>query len=92
MIASSELPAGLDAWVHFSAIEADGFRVLAAGDRVSSDEEARQDGFLNRVSQVRILPGHHIYQAFCGLACGGAKINPLHSPLSGAVPLATERH
>ena len=55
-VASPELPDGCDAWVHFSAIEADGFRVLRAGDRVEFDhEEARQDGFRFRVTRVREL-------------------------------------
>jgi hypothetical protein len=30
----SRLPDGLDAWVHFSAIEMDGYRFLEAGDQV----------------------------------------------------------
>ena len=33
-ISSPDLPPGLDAFVHFSDIEADGYRALEAGDRV----------------------------------------------------------
>ena len=55
-IASPELPDGADAWVHFSAIEMDGFRSLKAGDRVEFDfEEAQQDSFRFRATQVRKL-------------------------------------
>lgn len=53
-IASPDLPAGCDAWVHFSAIEMDGFRALEAGDHVEfTYEEARQDSFRFRVTRVR---------------------------------------
>ncbi|SES38468.1 cold-shock protein [Lentzea albida] len=55
-VASPELPDGCDAWVHFSAIEMDGYRALEAGDRVEFDyEAARQDGFRFRVTRVRRL-------------------------------------
>jgi cold shock protein len=55
-ISSPDLPAGCDAWVHFSAIEADGFRALTAGDRVEfSYEEAQQDSFRFRATRVRKL-------------------------------------
>lgn len=55
-ISSPELPDGADAWVHFSAIEMDGFRSLEAGDRVEFDvEEERQDGFRFRATRVRKL-------------------------------------
>ncbi|PPJ04676.1 hypothetical protein C5E51_24795 [Nocardia nova] len=48
-IAAAELPDGCDAWVHFSAIEGEGFRELAAGDRVEFDyESAQQDSFRYR--------------------------------------------
>lgn len=33
-IASPSLPEGFDAWVHFSAVDVDGFASLAAGDQV----------------------------------------------------------
>lgn len=53
-IASPDLPAGLDAWVHFSAIEMDGYRVLNAGDEVEFDyEPAQQDSFRFRATRVR---------------------------------------
>ena len=53
-IASPDLPAGCDVWVHFSAIEMAGFRVLEAGDQVEFDyEAAQQDSFRFRVTRVR---------------------------------------
>lgn len=53
-ISSPELPDGADAWVHFSAIEAAGFRALEAGDRVEfAFEEAQQDSFRFRATWVR---------------------------------------
>ncbi|GAA0589350.1 cold-shock protein [Kutzneria viridogrisea] len=53
-IASPDLPEGCDAWVHFSAIEMDGFRALEAGDPVEFDHEAaQQDSFRFRVTRVR---------------------------------------
>ncbi|MBL1077884.1 cold shock domain-containing protein [Nocardia sp. 2] len=53
-IASPELPPGQDAWVHFSAIEGTGFRMLEAGDRVTFEyEAARQDSFRYRATRVR---------------------------------------
>ncbi|WP_274561280.1 cold-shock protein [Streptomyces spiramyceticus] len=55
-ISSPSLPDGLDAWVHFSAIEADGFRELSEGDRVEFDyEEAEQDNFRYVATRVRRL-------------------------------------
>ncbi|GAB3413724.1 cold-shock protein [Flindersiella endophytica] len=56
-IESPDLPAGLgDAWVHFSAIEMDGYRSLEAGDEVEFDyEEAQQDSFRLRAIRVRKL-------------------------------------
>jgi CspA family cold shock protein len=48
------LPAGLDAWVHFSVIEVDGYRVLNAGGEVEFGyEPARQDSFRFRATRVR---------------------------------------
>lgn len=45
-ITSSELPAGQDAFVHFSVIEGSGYRALHAGDVVDFDyAPARQDSF-----------------------------------------------
>lgn len=45
-ISSPELPEGLDAFVHFSAIEAEGFRVFEQDDRVEFDYvPAQQDSF-----------------------------------------------
>jgi cold shock protein len=53
-IASPDLPDGLDAWVHFSAIEMDGYRVLNAGDEVEFDyEPAQQDSFRFVATRVR---------------------------------------
>ncbi|WP_328609347.1 cold shock domain-containing protein [Amycolatopsis sp. NBC_00345] len=55
-ISSPDLPDGCDAWVHYSSIEADGFRALAAGDRVEFDyEQAQQDSFRFRTTRVRKL-------------------------------------
>ncbi|WP_158893569.1 cold-shock protein [Amycolatopsis anabasis] len=55
-IASSELPDGFDAWVHFSSIEGTGFRALAEGEQVEFDyEPASQDGFRFRATRVRKL-------------------------------------
>lgn len=55
-IASPELPDGFDAWVHFSVIEMDGFRVLEAGDQVEFDyEAAQQDSFSFRATRARRL-------------------------------------
>jgi cold shock protein len=53
-ITSADLPDGLDVWVHFSAIEMDGYRVLNTGDEVEFDyEPARQDSFRFRATRVR---------------------------------------
>jgi len=55
-ISSPELPAGFDAWVHFSMIEMDGYRELADGDRVEFNyEPAIQDSFRFRATRVRKL-------------------------------------
>ena len=55
-ISSTELPAGCDAWVHFSAIDMDGFRALEAGEKVEfSYHEAQQDGFRFVADHVRRL-------------------------------------
>jgi CspA family cold shock protein len=55
-IASPALPEGMDAWVHFSVIEADGFRALEAGDDVDFEyESATQDSFRFRATRVRKL-------------------------------------
>lgn len=56
-ISSPDIPDGADAWVHFSAIDMDGFRELAAGDRVEFSYEAvQQDSFRFRATHVRKLP------------------------------------
>ncbi len=45
-ISSAELPEGLDAWVHYSSIEAEGYRMLVEGDEVEFDfEPTIQDSF-----------------------------------------------
>lgn len=55
-IASPDLPAGFDVWVHFSAVEMEGFRALEADDPVEFDyEEVQQDGFRFRATWVRKL-------------------------------------
>ncbi|MCC3311683.1 cold-shock protein [Nocardia africana] len=57
-IAAAELPDGCDVWVHFSAIEGDGFRALDAGERVEFDyESAQQDSFRYRATRVRRIDG-----------------------------------
>jgi len=53
-IASPDLPSGLDAWVHISAIEMDGYRVLNAEDEAEFDyEPAQQDSFRFVATRVR---------------------------------------
>jgi CspA family cold shock protein len=55
-ITSPDLPDGFDAWVHFSAIEMDGYRSLNAGDLVEFDyEPAGQDSFRFVATRVRKL-------------------------------------
>jgi len=55
-ISSPDLPDGLDAWVHFSAIEMDGHRSLDPGDQVEFDyEAAHQDSFRFVATRVRKL-------------------------------------
>ncbi|MEV5833173.1 cold shock domain-containing protein [Nocardia sp. NPDC052112] len=55
-IASPHVPRGCDVWVHFSAIDGEGFRVLTDGDRVEFRyEQARQDSFRYRATWVRKL-------------------------------------
>lgn len=45
-ISSDDLPTGLDAFVHFSAIQSEGYRSFDAGDEVDFDfEPAIQDSF-----------------------------------------------
>jgi CspA family cold shock protein len=53
-ISSPELPDGCDTWVHFSAIEGEGFRMLTEGERVEFGyEQVRQDSFRYRATWVR---------------------------------------
>jgi cold shock protein len=55
-ISSDELPAGQDAWVHFSVIVGEGYRSLEAGQQVEfSYEAAQQDSFNYRATEVRPL-------------------------------------
>lgn len=55
-ISSPELPDGLDAFVHFSAIEAEGYKAFDQGDRVEFDyEPAQQDSFRFRATRARRL-------------------------------------
>lgn len=49
-----------DVWAHFSAIEAQGFRELTVGRRVTfTAEKAEQDGFHWRAVRVWEEPGEH---------------------------------
>ncbi|WP_433205558.1 cold-shock protein [Nocardia sp. CA-107356] len=55
-ISAPELPEGSDVWVHYSAIDGDGFRMLTEGDRVDFRyEQAEQDSFRYRATWVRKL-------------------------------------
>jgi CspA family cold shock protein len=55
-VTSPELPDGFDAWVHFSAIEMDGYRSLNPGDPVEFDyEPAEQDSFRYVATRARKL-------------------------------------
>jgi CspA family cold shock protein len=55
-ISSPDLPPGLDAFAHFSAIEAEGYRELQQGDEVEFDyEPAVQDSFRFVATRVRKL-------------------------------------
>ncbi|GAB3753127.1 cold-shock protein [Microlunatus parietis] len=55
-ISSPELPPGLDAFVHFSAIDAEGYRELHQGDEVDFDyEPAVQDSFRFVATRARKL-------------------------------------
>lgn len=50
----SEKTAPWDIWVHFSAIEGEGFRTLESGQRVDVEyERANQDSFRYRATVVR---------------------------------------
>ncbi len=52
-LASVVLPSDTLAWVHYSAVEVDGFRELIVGEVVLFDfEEADQDGFRYRATRV----------------------------------------
>jgi cold shock protein len=59
-ISSAELPDGFDAWVHFSAIEAEGYRFLISGQDVEFEyEPCVQDSWRFRATRVVVLrPGH----------------------------------
>lgn len=55
-ISSPELPDGLDAFVHFSAIGAEGYKAFEQGDQVEFDyEPAQQDSFRFRATRARRL-------------------------------------
>ena len=55
-ISCAELPDDQDVWVHYSDIEATGYRQLEAGDVVDFDYKAgRQDSFNFRATRVRRL-------------------------------------
>lgn len=55
-IASPELPGGLDAFAHYTAIEGEGFRMLDQGECVEFDyEQRRQDSFQYVATRVRRL-------------------------------------
>lgn len=53
------LPGPGDVWVHFSAVQSDGYRELSAGDVVELEfEAAQQDSFRFRATRVwRVGPG-----------------------------------
>jgi cold shock protein len=53
-VSCAELPEGHDVWVHYSAIEGEGFRALVEGERVEFEyEAAQQDSFRFRATRVR---------------------------------------
>ncbi|MDG6107476.1 cold shock domain-containing protein [Dactylosporangium aurantiacum] len=55
VIDSSEVPGGC--WVHFSAIQMDGYRALHQGQRVVFEAEpADQDGYAYRAVHVQVEP------------------------------------
>lgn len=55
-ISSSELPDGLDAFVHFSSIGAEGYKAFEQGDQVEFDyKPAQQDSFRFRATRARRL-------------------------------------
>ena len=55
-ISTDQTPGGRDVWVHFSVIDASGYRGLAAGDIVEFDfEAAEQDSFDFRSTRARWL-------------------------------------
>lgn len=57
-ISCSELPAGMDAWAHFSVLDMPGYRDLRAGQDVDFEyERAQQDGFSFRATWVRPVTG-----------------------------------
>jgi CspA family cold shock protein len=58
-ITADGFPPGQDVWVHYSAIEATGYRALSAGDVVEFDyERGRQDSFNYRATRARhVEPG-----------------------------------
>ena len=46
-----------DIWVHFSAIEGEGYKQLKKGQAVAVDyERAKQDGYKYAATKVRVLP------------------------------------
>ena len=58
VIDGPEVPGGC--WVHFSAIEVDGYRELRQGQRVVFEAEpADQDGYAYRAVRVQVEPTHN---------------------------------
>ncbi|WP_049576059.1 cold-shock protein [Nonomuraea sp. SBT364] len=56
VISSPDLPAGQDAWAHFSDIVAEGYRSLEAGERVTFEIVQRpQDGYDFVATDVRAV-------------------------------------
>jgi CspA family cold shock protein len=56
-ISCPELPAGEDAWAHFSMLDIEGYRELRAGQAVDFEyERAQQDTFSYRATWVRPVP------------------------------------
>jgi CspA family cold shock protein len=58
VVDAPEVPGGC--WVHFSAVEATGYRELRAGQQVLLEAEAaEQDGYRYRATRVRVLEEGH---------------------------------
>ena len=59
VVDAEEVPGGC--WVHFSAIDAPGYRELRAGQQVMLEfEPAEQDGYAFRATRVQVLGEEHL--------------------------------